>query len=85
MIDFNSTTPQGPKHTKSQVWLTPKWIIDKLGGYEVFDLDVCGHLVNGQPIVQTAKQYYTEKEDGLKSPWFFNVWCNPHYDDLKSW
>ena len=85
MIHFNSTNPLGPKHTKSQIWLTPKWIIDALGGYEVFDLDVCAHLPNGKPIIQTAKQYYTEKEDGLKSPWFFNVWCNPPYNDLGSW
>ena len=85
MIDFNSTTPKGGKHTKSQVWLTPKWVIDKLGGFETFDIDVCSHLVDGKPIIQTAKKYYTELEDGLISSWTGNIWLNPPYNNLGSW
>lgn len=82
MIDFNSTTPQGGKHTKSQIWCTPQHIIEKLGGSDIFDLDPCQ---SGQQITRTARHYYFEEDNGLLQPWFGNVFCNPPYNDLKSW
>lgn len=82
MIDFNSTTPHGGKHTKSQIWCTPPNIIQQLGGKEVFDLDPCQ---SDGIITETAKSYYFKKDDGLSQSWYGNVFCNPPYDDLKSW
>jgi hypothetical protein len=51
-------------------WLTPKEIIDILGP---FDLDPCFSLPHPW---ETAKNFFTEKEDGLIQPWSGFVWCN---------
>jgi hypothetical protein len=85
MHDFNSTTPKGGAHTKSQIWLTPPHIIEQLGGFETFDLDPCGYLVNNNPMVWTAKEYFTESDDGLKQDWYGRVFCNPPYNNLGEW
>lgn len=79
---FNNATPKGGKHTQSDVCLTPQWIIDGIG---VSDLDPCGWLPDGKPIVQTARKYFTENDDGLTSEWSGTIFCNPPYSDLKSW
>lgn len=59
---------------------TPKWIFDDL---EIeFDLDVAA------PEQQThvpAKHKYTEQIDGLKEPWYGNVWMNPPFGQPKPW
>lgn len=81
-LHFNSTNPLGPKHTKSQVWCTPPYIIAKLGGSNVFDLDPCQSF---ERATETAKLYYFENNDGLNKEWFGNVFCNPPYNDLGSW
>jgi hypothetical protein len=47
---------------KEQEWITPKYIIDSLGK---FDLDPCAAV---QMPWSTAKMQYTEK--GLELPWF---------------
>ncbi len=60
---------------KSQVHLTPKWIIDKLGG--TFDLDPCA--ATDRPW-DCAKQNYVEADDGLSLPWKGFVWLNPPFD-----
>jgi len=54
-------------------WLTPKWVIDKLGP---FDLDPCASTVRPW---DTARKYYTAKEDGLLQDWEGCVWLNPPY------
>jgi len=58
---------------KNDEWLTPRWILDALGG---FDLDPCAPV--SRPW-DTAKHYYTELDDGLHKEWFGRVWCNPPF------
>lgn len=54
-------------------WLTPPEIIHALGE---FDLDPCSPIDRPWP---TAKNHYTEIDNGLMMPWFGRVWCNPPY------
>lgn len=81
---FQQATPQGPGNTVTDVWCSPQWIIDKIG---ISDLDPCGHLPNGQPIVQTAFNYFTEKENGLIQDWskYKTVFVNFPYSDSYEW
>jgi len=58
---------------KSDTWLTPPWILERLGE---FDLDPCSPI--NRPW-NTAKMHYTVLEDGLKQPWFGRIWMNPPY------
>lgn len=57
----------------SDTWLTPPSIIAALGA---FDLDPCC-----PPVMpwKTATVHYSAEQDGLASPWFGRVWCNPPY------
>jgi DNA N-6-adenine-methyltransferase (Dam) len=58
--------------TTTTTWLTPRWVLDPLGE---FDLDPCGH-----PTHHTAGTMYCwPDQDGLWLPWFGRVWCNPPY------
>jgi hypothetical protein len=63
----------------SQVHITPKWIIDALGP---FDLDPCG---NDPRPWDCAHQTYTA--NGLMFPWFDRVWLNPpfHRYQVGAW
>lgn len=54
-------------------WITPKWIIDVLGP---FDLDPCAS--DPQPWA-CAKRSLTIREDGLSRAWGGRVWLNPPY------
>lgn len=54
-------------------WLTPRSILDKLGG---FDLDPCAPITRPWP---TAAQHFTAEDDGLLHVWFGRVWCNPPF------
>lgn len=54
-------------------WLTPRWLIEKLGP---FDLDPCASVVRPWP---TAETHYTKKLNGLALRWRGFVWCNPPY------
>lgn len=61
-------------------WLTPRWILDALGH---FDLDPCG--APGWP---TADEVYTPEThgDGLSLPWRGRVWMNPPYGStMPAW
>jgi len=62
---------------RSDDWLTPPWIIEKLGP---FDLDPCASV--RQPW-DTATEMRTEK--GLQTPWNGFVWCNPPYSNTGPW
>lgn len=55
-------------------WLTPKWITDTLGP---FDLDPCSP--GSRRPWDTATYHLSVEDDGLSAPWFGNVWCNPPY------
>lgn len=70
------------RKTNSDIWITPQWIIDKLG---IFDLDPCGWLPNGNPIVKTANNYFTEEDNGLNKSWFGDVFVNFPYSQSKEW
>jgi hypothetical protein len=61
---------------KSQVHITPKWIIDALGP---FDLDPCA--ADPRPW-DCAKRNLTEAQDGLTSPWWDDelAFLNPPFD-----
>ena len=58
----------------TNVWLTPRGIIEQLGP---FDLDPCA-APEPRPW-DTAKVHIVEAEDGLSRPWEGFVWCNPPY------
>jgi hypothetical protein len=61
-------------------WLTPKYITDALGP---FDLDPCSPIVRPW---DTAKKHYTVEDDGLSKKWHGRVWCNPPYGpETKKW
>lgn len=57
----------------SDSWITPKWLIDRLGP---FDLDPCACVPQPWPC---AALQFTEPEDGLSRTWSGFVWCNPPY------
>jgi hypothetical protein len=65
-------------------WLTPAWIIERIG---LSDLDPCGYKLNGEFIVPCAEKSYTleDNEDGLSLPWEGSVYCNPPYTQNKKW
>lgn len=63
---------ESPNVTKDE-WLTPKYIIDALGP---FDLDPCASIERPWA---TAKKHYTYLDNGLMLPWEGRVWCNPPY------
>jgi hypothetical protein len=67
---------EAPHEGESNDWITPRWIIDALGGPEVFDLDPCASITQPWP---TARKCYTAEQDGLKHPWRGNIWLNPPY------
>lgn len=59
---------------KSQVHLTPRWIIDRLGP---FDLDPCAATVRPWDCAVTN---IVEAENGLDLEWHGRVWLNPPFD-----
>lgn len=83
-MSFQSVTPQGPTKTGTDTWITPQWIIDKIG---ISDLDPCGWLPNGQPIVRTALNYFDESTNGLNKDWtsFKSVFVNFPYSQSREW
>jgi DNA N-6-adenine-methyltransferase (Dam). len=61
---------------KSEVWLTPPYIIEALGP---FDLDPCAAPMP-RPWDTAAEHYTWPQQDGLKLPWGDKrVWLNPPY------
>lgn len=70
MKSFFSTDPVSHSG-KTNTWLTPKWIIDALGH---FDLDPCGY-----PGHHTAERLICAPNDGLSQQWQGRIWLNPPY------
>lgn len=67
-MGFTKLDPQGHEG-KTNVWLTPRWILDALGR---FDLDPCAH-----ESWETAKRHMYIR--GLDNEWDGRVWLNPPY------
>jgi hypothetical protein len=61
--------------TKTNRWLTPNWIVEALGK---FDLDPCG--APNHHLAETTFQI-DQGQDGLALPWVGRVWLNPPYGD----
>lgn len=70
---------QKPNKGDSDVWLTPRWILDSLGE---FALDPCA-APDPRPW-DTAKTHYTEAMDGLSREWFGRVWLNPPFSQKEA-
>ncbi len=74
-----NTSFQGTTEKGKGEWLTPPYIIEALGP---FDLDPCAPVKRPWP---TAKKHYTIEDNGLILPWEGKVWCNPEYNDIEQW
>ena len=75
-----NTSFEGMTSTGTDVWLTPTYITEALGE---FDLDPCSPI--NRPW-DTAKKHYTIIDDGLKQDWSGRVWCNPPYGrEAQKW
>lgn len=69
-----------PNEGATNIWLTPKWVIDALGP---FDLDPCAATKRQ---FDCADRNIIEAEDGLRSDWHGFVWMNPPYGPhLAKW
>ena len=68
-----------PQASKNVSWVTPKWILDALGE---FDLDPC---TPDEMPWETALRRYTKFDDGLIQPWEGRVWLNPPFDKRGRW
>jgi len=73
-MDVRFETKYGKNSGKNE-WLTPREIVEALGP---FDLDPC--FSSPRPW-DTAKNYFTEEDDGLAQKWEGFVWCNPPYGE----
>lgn len=73
------TGHQSTKMIKDE-WITPKWIIDDLGP---FDLDPCSPV---NPPYKIASKNYNIFDNGLNKKWNNRIWCNPPYgNEAKRW
>ena len=63
----------------SDEYATPRWVAKRINkGTNGVDLDPCEKI----PI---ADERYTIEDDGLASPWFGTVYCNPPYSEPDKW
>lgn len=67
--------------SKSQTWNTPYDFWKKLDDVWHFTLDAAA-----VPESALTERYFTPETDGLNQDWGNEiVWCNPPYDDIKTW
>lgn len=69
-----------PGQGRSDDWITPKFIIDRLGP---FDLDPCA--CSPQPWETAKTMWALPGHDGLDQEWFGRVWLNPPYGKAATW
>ena len=69
------TRQQHNASVSTDEWDTPKWLIDRLGP---FDLDPCAPMA---PPFDIAPLSYNKQQNGLNQPWpqAATVWMNPPY------
>lgn len=68
--------------SKSQTWNTPKDFFNGLNEHWKFTVDVA--CLSTSALVQ--EKYFTPETDGLTQSWAGErFWCNPPYDNLKTW
>mgnify|MGYP003312266264 CR=1 FL=1 len=67
--------------SNTDMWETPQAFFDDLNNEFNFTMDVCATPENAKcPI------FYTKEQDGLTSPWYGTVWCNPPYGrEIGKW
>jgi len=78
MSGFNAEYHRAPVGKTTDIWLTPRHIVEDLGP---FDLDPCA-APEPQPWPTATKHI---PSDGLNVNWEGFVWLNPPYSDAASW
>lgn len=63
----------------TDTWLTPRWILDELGPFE---MDPCASPLAPRWV---APDCFTESDDGLAQEWRGRVFCNPPYSNTAAW
>lgn len=74
-------TQKHSKETYSDIWLTPKWLFDKLNKEFKFDLDPATEQNN--PL--GTQHFFTEQDNSLTKEWNGNVFINPPYSNIETW
>jgi phage N-6-adenine-methyltransferase len=83
MSELNVAAIFGRTETTKDEWITPPNLIKSVGGDIGFDLDPCSPI--NRPF-ETARNYFTIEDDGLKQEWEGRVWMNPPYGgECKHW
>jgi phage N-6-adenine-methyltransferase len=72
-------TPELAAVVDGDTWLTPRYILDHLGK---FDLDPCA--ASGNP-EWCAQNFYTKTVDGLSIDWYGRVFMNPPFSNTAPW
>ena len=67
--------------SKTDEWMTPLDLFEKLNREFRFDLDPATTPDN--PL--NVPYFYTKEEDGLKQRWFGRVFLNPPYSQVSEW
>src|SRR6266568_3138242 len=83
MIDFAMPDNIIAMPQKSNEWYTPARYVE--AAREVMgsiDLDPASCAVANE--IVKAKRFYTQREDGLKQPWYGSVWLNPPYGKINN-
>jgi len=68
---------------RNQAIFTPPEILDPIRAlWRGIALDPCGHV---DAITDAEDTYMLGERSGLIEPWLDRTYCNPPYNDLKSW